>query len=107
MQTTTTIKKGTMAKKKEKFLKLYKAGKLTQKEIAQKIKVSEKTVGVWVKGLPHKKYEKLRDSLQAKLQAKIDAKELDQTAVYNLTNSLSTLERLYRENRQNLPLDWL
>lgn len=82
------------AKAKAMFLRLYKTEKYTQKEIAAKTGISEKTISHWVKALPHKKYEALRDSLQIKLQALIDAPDTEQVAIYNMTNALGKLEQL-------------
>lgn len=54
--------------KRNTFVKLFLSGKYTQKEISEKLGVSEQTVCEWAKEVPAVKYDKIRNNLANELE---------------------------------------
>lgn len=80
---------------KQKAIQLFKSGGYTQKEIAQKLGISEKTAGIWLK--PYKKDFELIRKTKTNLIKRIN-EELKNNAPANvikdLADSLTLLKRL-------------
>lgn len=65
----------------------WKGEGLTQKEIAEKLQISEKTISLWVKKLPQTKAQKFLSKLQDRLNR--EANTLTPDELVRLTDSMS------------------
>jgi len=87
----------------EKLKKQYpilKAKGLNQKEIAQQLGVSEKTISQWTKSLPTAHFYTIQKGLQKRLIKMLANPETPIMDIYNISNALTGIQKIIEKNEK-------
>jgi predicted DNA-binding protein YlxM (UPF0122 family) len=89
--------KKNLFKKKTECETLYLTGKYTHKEIAEKLEISEQSIGEWIKNIPATRYYKIRANLSKELERLSINPQGNEELIFKYISNLDILDTMIRK----------
>ena len=83
--------------KKNEFTKLFLSSKYTQKEIAEKLGISEQTICEWARSIPALKYDKIRSNLATEVEVLSRSPKGNEDLIFKYIDYLERIDTMIRK----------
>jgi len=83
--------------KKKEFVKLFLSSKYTQKEIAEKLCISEQTICEWARDIPAVKYDKIRHNLTTELEILSRSPKGNEDLIFKYIDYIDKMDTMIRK----------